>query len=49
MTGSGATCFSIYASKESLKIAENMFKLKFPSFWIMKTKLVNSINDINLV
>ena len=49
MTGSGATCFSIFASKESLKIAEKMFKLKFPSYWIMKTKLVNSINDINLV
>ncbi len=49
MTGSGATCFSIYSTKERLKIAENMFKLKFPSFWIMKTKLVNAINDINLV
>ena len=49
MTGSGATCFSFYENKESLKIAENMLKLKFPSFWVMKTKLVNSINDINLV
>ena len=49
MTGSGATCFSFYKNKESLKIAENMLRLKFPSFWVMKTKLVNSINDINLV
>lgn len=49
MTGSGATCFSFYKNKESLKIAENMLKSNFPSFWVMKTKLVNSINDINLV
>lgn len=49
MTGSGATCFSFYENKKSLKIAENMLKLKFPSYWVMKTKLVNSINDINLV
>lgn len=49
MTGSGATCFSFYENKESLKIAENMLKLKFPSYWVMETKLVNSINDINLV
>ena len=48
MTGSGATVFQS-KTKESLKIAENMFKLKFPSFWIMETKLVNSISDINLV
>lgn len=49
MTGSGATCFSIFENKESLESAEKMIKLKFPFYWVMNTKLVNSINDINLV
>lgn len=49
MTGSGATCFSIFENKESLESAEKMIKLKFPLYWVMNTKLVNSINDINLV
>lgn len=49
MTGSGATCFSIYQNSEDLKNAEILAKSTFPKYWIKSTKLVNSINDINLV
>ena len=31
MTGSGATCFAIYETHESLNEAESLIKFKFPS------------------
>ncbi len=46
MTGSGSTCFALFKNNEDLTNAEKIFKNKFKSFWVKKTKIVNSFETI---
>ena len=49
MTGSGATCYSLFANKKDLENAKKMTQKTFKSYWIQDSKLVNSVEDIKLV
>jgi 4-diphosphocytidyl-2-C-methyl-D-erythritol kinase len=39
MTGSGATCFGIFANPEQAEIAAYNLKTHFPNYWVRVTKL----------
>jgi len=41
MTGSGATCFSLFEDKKDLNKAEESIIDLYPEFWTKKTKILN--------
>ena len=43
MTGSGATCFSIYENKDDAIKAERILKSEFKKVWIKRTELTNEV------
>ncbi len=43
MSGSGSTCFGIFKSLESLKVAEEKFRNKNKTWWIKTGKILNQI------
>ena len=44
MTGSGATCFSIYENKDDAINAENIkIQSEFKQIWIKRTELTNEV------
>ena len=49
MTGSGATCYSLFANKKDLENAKKITRETFKNYWIQDSKLINSVEDIKLV
>tara|TARA_X000001036_G_scaffold252880_1_gene235377 strand:+ start:541 stop:1419 length:879 start_codon:yes stop_codon:yes gene_type:complete len=49
MTGSGATCYSLFANKKDLENAKKITVKTFKNYWIQDSTLVNSVEDIKLV
>ncbi len=43
MTGSGATCFSIYENKDDAIKAERILRSEFKKIWIKRTELTNEV------
>ena len=43
MTGSGATCFSIYENKDDAINAERILRSEFKQIWIKRTELTNEV------
>ncbi len=43
MTGSGATCFSIYENKDDAINAERILRSEFKKIWIKRTELTNEV------
>ncbi len=43
MSGSGSTCFAIFANDQDLKIAKENLLKKFPDFYIKETKILSYI------
>ena len=43
MTGSGATCFSIYENKDDAINAERILRSEFKQIWIKRTELANEV------
>ena len=41
MTGSGATCFSLFEDKKDLNEADEIINNLYPKFWKKKTKILN--------
>ncbi len=49
MTGSGATCYSLFANKKDLENAKKLTRETFKNYWIKDSELINSVEDIKLV
>ncbi len=41
MSGSGATCFGVFDSRQNLKTAEAAIRKNFPSYWVTATRTKN--------
>lgn len=42
MSGSGSSCFGVFASAEQLNEAENFFRKKFPQFFVRRVKILRT-------
>ena len=40
MTGSGSTCYGVFNSEISAKVALNKIKKKYPKFWLTFAKTI---------
>ncbi len=43
MSGSGASCFGIFASEEKLNLAAEFFTKNFPNFFVKKTTILSNV------